>query len=82
MTKLPYPYFTAEDGMIGRQDFWKGDPLRVIGFAKDLYEQAVDLWWQDAVVNPQSAVGMYLITASADGTWSTHRTAIGSVEEF
>lgn len=79
MTKLPYPFFVSEDGVIGSQDFWKGDPARVIGFQKDLAVQQIDLWWSDVVEDPQQAVGMYLVTSNAEGTWGTHSMAISDV---
>lgn len=80
MTKQPYPLFVEQDGAVRRQDFWKGDPLQVIGFAKDLAVQQIDLWWQDAAADPQRAVGMYLVTADSTGQFSTHPTAVDSVK--
>lgn len=79
MTKLPYPYFVGEDGEIGSQDLWRGDPKQVIGFQRDLAVQKIDLWWADAVDDPQQAVGMYLVTANEEGDWGTHQTAISDV---
>lgn len=29
---LPYPFFIDEKGNVGRQDFWKGEPLKLVGF--------------------------------------------------
>lgn len=79
MTKLPYPYFVAEDGTVGQQDFWDGDPVRVIGFQRDLAVQQIDLWWKDAVTDPQRVVGMYLVSESAEGVWGVHQMAISDV---
>jgi hypothetical protein len=79
LTKLPYPYHTDQDGAIQRQDFWQGNPLRVVGFQKDLSVQQVDLWWKDALKDPQQAVGMYLVTQDKDGNCSSHNTAVESI---
>jgi hypothetical protein len=80
MTKLPYSYYVHEDGSVGRQDHWQGDPAQVIGFAEDLAVQEVNLLWEDVVEDPQGAVGMYLVTADSKGNFATHPTAISSVE--
>jgi hypothetical protein len=79
LTKLPYPFHTDETGNIGRQDFWKGDPLRVIGFAKDSAVQELTLRWTQALADLQQAVGMYLVTEDSNGAWSTHDSAVGSI---
>lgn len=80
MTRLPYPFHVTADGSILRQDFWHGDPKRVVGFAKRLDVHQVDLWWTQAWKSPQEAVGMYLVTQNADGSMHSHRTAIESME--
>lgn len=80
LTQLPYPFHVDADGLVGRQDFWKGDPYRVIGFVADLARQEVDLWWEAvADGDEQRAVGMYLITQNQLGDMATHLTAIESV---
>lgn len=80
LTQLPYPLHVEEDGSIQRQDFWAGKPLRVIGFANDLARHSIDLWWDDAVKNPQQVVGKYIVTVDKDGTWSSWSSAVSDVE--
>lgn len=82
LSKLPYPFFVDENGAVGQQDLWKGDPARVIGFQKDLARNQVDLWWREAVKDPQRAQGMYLVTADSKGTLGVHTTAVDSVTVF
>jgi len=79
LTKLPYPFHVDTDGSIGRQDFWNGYPLRVIGFVADPNRMQIDLYWEEAVKDPQRAVGMYVVAVGADGTYSTYVVAIASV---
>lgn len=79
-TKLPYPFFVDEKGMVENQDLWNGDPYRVIGFQKDLAVQEIDLRWNDATKDPSRAVGMYLVTANKKGDFVTHETAVRSIE--
>lgn len=79
---LPYPFHVFEDGRVDRQDFWKGRVARVIGFQADLNEKTIDLFWADAVNDPQRAVGMYVVTADTNGynaKWSVWRSAIRDV---
>lgn len=80
LTQLPYPFHVAESGDIDRQDFWRGSPLEVLGFANRLDVQRVDLWWDDALGDPQQAVGKYIVTQDADGTIGTHECAVSRVE--
>jgi hypothetical protein len=80
MTKLPYPYYVNTDGTIDRQDFWRGDPIRVVGFVADSARQEVDLWWTEAEKDPNQVIGMYLITSDTEEIWSTHETAISVVK--
>jgi hypothetical protein len=80
-TKLPYPFFVDGDGKIGRQDFWQGDPGRVVGFQKDLAVMQIDLRWAEAVGDLWQAVGMYLVTENSHGQYGVHLTAVQSVRE-
>lgn len=79
LTKRPYPFFVRKDGSVGRQDFWAGLVVRVVGFQRDLAVAAVDLSWTEAWADPARAVGMYLVTSNESGEWSTHQTAIESI---
>lgn len=80
MTQRPYPFHVdADTGDVGRQDFWRGDPARVIGFTSRPERQQIDLWWEDAAEDPRRAVGMYAVTAGSDGRWLIHVLAISEV---
>lgn len=81
-TRLPYPFYVNEAGEIQRQDFWNGNPTKVIGFQRDLAVQTIDLWWREAYPEPTKTVGMYLVTVDSDGQWGVHSTAIASAFEF
>lgn len=82
MTSMPYPFLANSGGRIAAQEIWKGHPLRIVGFVKDLKRQEVDLWWADMVVgNTDDAIGMYLITKNKDGTMGVHMTAVMHVKE-
>lgn len=81
-TKLPYPFFVNEDGTIGNQSFWRGDPFRVVGFQRDLAKHQIDVWWDEVAKDPAKAVGLYVVTSdkdlihTADATYNVHETAI------
>lgn len=79
LTQLPYPFHVAADGTVQRQDFWHGNPKSVVGFAHDPSVQRVDLWWDDAVKDPQQAVGKYVVTRDDKGGMAVHVIAIESV---
>lgn len=80
--QLPYPFYVAEDGSIQNQEFWQGTATAVIGFQKDLARQTIDLFWREAVLNPELTLGMYLVTTDRHGTWGTHGTAIEGASTF
>lgn len=79
LTQRPYPFRVSEDGAILNQEYWQGSPNHVVGFVGDLRRHEVDVYWRHVVADPQRAVGMYLITADADGTWAVHVVAVESV---
>lgn len=93
LTQLPYPFHVdAATGLIGRQDFWRGDPLAVVGFVADPARIEIDLTWREYVeglaghdrddlvpADPTSIVGMYVITRDDKGQWGTHVAAISSI---
>lgn len=79
MTKMPWPYFVANDGTVLKHGFGNPpQPVRAIGFQRDLAEAAIDLFWGAAVAEPELAVGMYLVTAEGN-VWNTELTAVESM---
>lgn len=82
LTRLPYPFHCDKDGNVQRQDFWRGKPLRVVGFAADLAVHKVDLRWREAFDVPTRALGMYVVSQNADGSVFTHLTAVESVRAY
>ena len=78
LTRKPYPFHVDINGLVQRQDFWRGDPYRVVGFVVDPSSHDVHLRWDEIFDRPERAVGMYVVTADAEETWSTHVVAIAS----
>jgi hypothetical protein len=79
-TKLPYPFFVdSATGDVQRQDVWRGKPVRVLGFTRDLAAQHVDLWWQEATRGDlEDLVGLYIVSQDKDGRIGTHQHAVKS----
>lgn len=77
--RLPFPYFVTEGGAVGRQDYWKGDPLNVIGFQNRFDVQQVDVLFEEFWADPDLAIGKYVVLEDAQGTFSTWLTAIETV---
>lgn len=80
LTQLPYPFHVRENGQILRQDFWKGNPLWVVGFVADLNRREVDIMWHVAIKNPDRMVGMYIVTMNADDGVASHISAVDTVK--
>ncbi len=68
---LPYPFYVDEKGLVGRQDFWRGKPHRVLGFCAKPVAGEIDLEFSDFLNSPQIAVGMYIVVSDKEDNWST-----------
>lgn len=77
---LPYPFHIEEDGSVGRQDVWHGNPERLVGFQKSAKRQDVDLPLSAFLADPQKAKGMFPVMEDSKGRWATHMGAIETVE--
>ena len=80
---LPYPYFIdMKNGNVGRQDFWKGEPYKLIGFnpkPTNLYDPK-GIGFFKFIKNPELSIGMYPIFANEDGSERrTYKDPIESV---
>ena len=80
----PYPYFIDEQGFVGRQDFWKGEPFQLIGFSptpeQEFDEKQIDL--STFLQNPKIAIGMYPIFVYKNKEWHTYQDRIESVNSI
>lgn len=76
---LPKPYHVSQDGSIGRQEFWKGNPAQLAGFQRRVNVHEVDLLHEDFWLDPQSAVGMYPVFICADGSMFNLTNPIATV---
>lgn len=78
--KLPYPYFIdTQTGDVGRQDVWKGDPRRLMGFQNRADVQRVDVFLEDFAANPEAAIGKYPVFLRDDATMYNTTTPIESI---
>ena len=68
---LPYPWMIDEDGIVLRQDFWKGKPYKLIGFQKE-DELNMDLTFKEFWKCPKKAVGLFPIFMHLGGIWTTY----------
>lgn len=78
--KTPYPFHVrASDGHVEDQDFWRGNPSKVVGFQIRKDVQRVDFWFVDIAETPDLMVGKYPVMVGPEGLY-TYMTAIKSVE--
>ena len=78
---LPYPYFIDEKGGVGRQDFWKGKPLRLQGFNPRNVSGVVKgtIGLEDFLKNPKRAIGMFPIFEHKGGAFFTYGDPIQTI---
>lgn len=68
---LPYPYHIEADGKVARQDFWKGEPLRLAGFQHGDVQQVVvhaDEWLTGDI----DVTGMHPVFIDKGGNMWSH----------
>lgn len=77
--QMPYPFHIDRFGMVGRQEFWKGNPYKLIGFSHKPKAGSIDLEFLEFWSEPNRAVKMFPVFASRRGTWGTFTNHIMSV---
>lgn len=78
---LPYPFFVDDKGLVGRQDFWKGKPYRLLGFNDTPASGDIKLMFSKFKADPQKAVAMYPVFVNKPDDWVTHQWPIESITE-
>lgn len=77
---LPYPYFIKDKGEIGRQDFWNGNPMFLIGFSERPKTGTCEVLFKDFWKKPALCVGKFPVFEDKRGYWSTSKIFIDSYE--
>lgn len=75
---LPYPYHIDETGGVGRQEFWKGKPLLLMGFAEK-GKHIMSLTFEEFWKKPNDCIGLYPVFEHRGGKWFTYSEQIRSV---
>ena len=47
-TQRPYPFHVSPDGMVQRQDFWRGKVAWIVGFTETPDQRTIPLSWDRA----------------------------------
>lgn len=69
----PYPWHIDEEGLVGRQEFWKGTPYRLAGFVDvPTMTGTVDVTLAEFWESPELALDMYPVFEHYDGSMFTH----------
>jgi len=77
---LPYPFFIDEKGLVGRQDFWKGEPFELIGFDTSPSRHKGEIDFKQFWEKPELAIGLYPIFSHKNGEWITYSDPISSID--
>lgn len=77
----PYPWhIDTATGDVGRQEFWKGDPYRLMGFQKASDSvQRVTVFLEDFTATPDKAIDMQPVFIRADGSMYSSSHTIETV---
>ena len=76
---LPYPYHVDGKGLVGRQDFWKGRPSKLLGFNGSPKSGSIDLSFKEFIKNTSKARGKYPVFECKNGDWFTSNDRTASV---
>lgn len=78
--RLPYPFHIDEHGLVGRQDFWNGEPWTLIGFEDPNADRRSIVLAREAwMADPNQAVGLWPVFQDHHRTWSTYPTPVTDV---
>lgn len=89
--RLPYPYIIDEKGYVQRQDFWKGNPYKLLGFnnrpvgGEMNVAQFIQLQTSDMDIPAEDMLlgeGAYGVFSTDDNQWFTMTEPFASVEEL
>lgn len=72
------PFIIEKDGFVGRQDMWRGEPLRLHGFS-EMGGTVIDVTYDEFLENPHSVIFLYPIFEHANGKWYTHKDRVARV---
>lgn len=81
----PFPLTIGEHGIVAWQDFWRGDPFRLVGFTETpdghriVLTCAQFLAETDDEPEPRDAVGLFPVFADRDGGYATFTDPVESV---
>lgn len=76
----PLPFTFDQHGFVGNQDFWRGDPWRLIGFTADPDQHVIDLQREEFLAEPERAVGMHPVLMDRKRAWATWKGAVETVK--
>lgn len=70
---LPCPFHIEDDGSVARQDFWRGEPLRLLGFQEKPDVPHIHVRAEDWLKNDTDVRGHFPVFLDADGSIWSHR---------
>lgn len=79
---LPYPYFIDKNALVGRQDFWRGKPYRLLGFSCKARTGEMDIMFKDFWKNPKLALEKYPVFSDNKDNWTTLMNKIQSINKL
>lgn len=77
--RLPYPLHINEEGEIGQQELWQGNPAKLCGFTADIEGGELTLTLAGFWANPQDAAGLHPVFLNTDGGPTASPTPVASV---
>lgn len=74
----PYPYYIDAEGKVAEQEFWKGDPLQLIGFQDRADRQKLNITFKQFWDDPTVAEGRFPVFLQGSGTFYNLTVPISS----
>jgi hypothetical protein len=68
-------------GKVQRQDFWHGNPYKLLGFSKKPKAGKMELSFEQFWAEPEKAIGMFPVFSDAKDNWTTQCVEVESVEK-
>ena len=77
---VPHPFHTTDSGLIVEHALMEGG--RILGFMKTPEPSTLDLPWAAFTEDPDSAVGLYIVTVEPDGNLSSWGLPVRKVDDL
>lgn len=80
LARRPYPVVCDEEGAVLNSIF--NNFSNLIGFCHKFEAGKIDVFWKEAITNPEKVIGLHPIVTYEEGSWSTLECTVEGVNTY